>query len=102
MQINSTEKIQMIQKLMVTEEMVYFASIVFYFCTFDQDLQNHEDKVSEVNSLAEKLITDGHPEEDTIRQKQQEVNEAWQRLRQLSLLRQERLYGAHEIQRFNR
>ncbi|PVD22109.1 hypothetical protein C0Q70_17913 [Pomacea canaliculata] len=72
------------------------------FDEFQKDLQNHEDKVSEVNSLAEKLITDGHPEEDTIRQKQQEVNEAWQRLRQLSLLRQERLYGAHEIQRFNR
>lgn len=32
----------------------------------------------------------------------QELNEAWQRLRQMSLMRQERLFGAHEIQRFNR
>lgn len=55
-----------------------------------------------MNTLAEQLVSDGHPEETTIRQKQEEVNEAWQRLRQLSLLRQERLYGAHEIQRFNR
>lgn len=30
------------------------------------------------------------------------MNDAWQRLKQLSLLRQERLFGAHEIQRFNR
>ena len=58
--------------------------------------------MSEVNTLAEHLVSDDHPEEETIRQKQQEVNEAWKRLRQLSLLRQERLYGAHEIQRFNR
>lgn len=58
--------------------------------------------MSEVNTLAKHLISDGHPEEETIRQKQAEVNEAWDRLRQLSLLRQERLYGAHEIQRFNR
>ncbi|KAH9498947.1 hypothetical protein Btru_004017 [Bulinus truncatus] len=72
------------------------------FDEFQKDLQNHEDKVAEVNNLAEQLVADGHPEEDTIRQKQQEVNEAWHRLRQLSLLRQERLFGAHEIQRFNR
>ena len=67
-----------------------------------QDLQNHEDKVAEVNSLAEQLVADGHPDEDQISQRKDEVNEAWQRLKQLSLLRQERLFGAHEIQRFNR
>ena len=36
-----------------------------------QDLQNHEDKVAEVNNLAEQLVADEHPEEETIRQKQQ-------------------------------
>ncbi|RUS85999.1 hypothetical protein EGW08_006269 [Elysia chlorotica] len=72
------------------------------FDEFQKDLQNHEDKVAEVNNLAEQLVADQHPEEQTIREKQREVNEAWQRLRQLSLLRQERLFGAHEIQRFNR
>ncbi|CAG5135132.1 unnamed protein product, partial [Candidula unifasciata] len=72
------------------------------FEEFQKDLLNHEDKVGQVNSLAEQLIGDGHPEEGTIRQKQQEVNEAWHRLRQLALIRQERLFGALEIQRFNR
>ncbi|XP_021345339.1 spectrin alpha chain-like, partial [Mizuhopecten yessoensis] len=71
------------------------------FDEFQKDLQNHEDKVTEVNSLAEQLVADEHPEETTIRARQQEINEAWQRLKQLSLLRQERLFGAHEIQRFN-
>lgn len=32
----------------------------------------------------------------------QELNNAWARLKQLSLMRQEKLFGAHEIQRFNR
>ena len=32
----------------------------------------------------------------------QDLKEAWQRLRQLALARQENLFGAHEIQRFNR
>ncbi|XP_060065678.1 spectrin alpha chain-like isoform X1 [Ylistrum balloti] len=72
------------------------------FDEFQKDLQNHEDKVTEVNTLAEQLITDEHPEETTIRARQEEINDAWQRLKQLSLLRQERLFGAHEIQRFNR
>ena len=58
--------------------------------------------MTEVNSLADQLVSDGHPEEDQIKQRKDEVNEAWQRLKQLSLLRQERLFGAHEIQRFNR
>ena len=32
----------------------------------------------------------------------QEVNEAWEKLKQLALRRQERLFGAHEIQNFFR
>ncbi|XP_052790869.1 spectrin alpha chain-like isoform X11 [Mya arenaria] len=72
------------------------------FDEFQKDLQNHEDKVTEVNTLSHQLLEDGHPDEDTINQKRDEVNEAWARLKQLSLLRQERLFGAHEIQRFNR
>lgn len=48
---------------------------MFYnvFIIFVQDLQNHEDKVAEVNNLAEQLVADGHPEEETIRQKQQVI-----------------------------
>jgi spectrin alpha len=72
------------------------------FDEFQKDLQNHEDKVTEVNTLSQQLLEDGHPDEETITQKRDEVNEAWARLKQLSLLRQERLFGAHEIQRFNR
>ncbi len=32
----------------------------------------------------------------------QELNEAWERLKSLSLRRQDKLFGAHEIQHFNR
>lgn len=31
-----------------------------------------------------------------------ELNNAWLRLKQMALMRQDKLYGAHEIQRFNR
>ncbi|KAK6196167.1 hypothetical protein SNE40_001445 [Patella caerulea] len=72
------------------------------FDEFQKDLSNHEDKVTEVNKLAEQLLVEGHPDEETIKNRQQEVNEAWQRLKSQSLTRQDRLFGAHEIQRFNR
>ena len=34
-------------------------------------MHNHEDKVTEVNNLAEQLVSDGHPEENTIRTRQE-------------------------------
>jgi spectrin alpha len=72
------------------------------FDEFQKDLQNHEDRVIEVNQLGNKLLEGEHPEQETIRQRQEALNEAWERLKGLSLKRQERLFGAHEIQRFNR
>ncbi|XP_023929927.1 spectrin alpha chain-like isoform X4 [Lingula anatina] len=69
---------------------------------FRKDLESHEYRVTEVNGMAEKLLSDGHPSEEQIREKQIELNEAWQRLKQLAILRQEKLSGAHEIQQFNR
>ncbi|XP_037907780.1 spectrin alpha chain isoform X2 [Hermetia illucens] len=72
------------------------------FDEFQKDMASQEYRVTEVNQLADKLIQDGHPERDTITKKKEELNEAWQRLKQLAILRQEKLFGAHEIQRFNR
>lgn len=72
------------------------------FDEFQKDMASQEYRVTEVNQLAEKLLQDGHPERDTINKKKDELFEAWQRLKQLATLRQEKLFGAHEIQRFNR
>lgn len=100
------------------------------FDEFQKDMAAQEYRVTEVNQLAESLVLEGHPERETIVKRKdvskriskkfnfklfcivnvllqtcfafQELNEAWHRLRQLSLVRQEKLFGAHEIQRFNR
>lgn len=39
------------------------------FDEFNKDLQNHEEHVEQVNNLANKLIDDHHPEEETITRK---------------------------------
>ena len=72
------------------------------FDEFQKDMAAQEYRVTEVNALAEKLVTEGHPEVEVITKRKKELNESWQRLRQLALTRQEKLFGAHEIQRFNR
>lgn len=56
----------------------------------------------ELNRRADELVVDSHPDVSQIRTKQKEVNDAWNRLRQNASQRQERLFGAHEVQRLNR
>ncbi|XP_066141929.1 spectrin alpha chain isoform X1 [Euwallacea fornicatus] len=72
------------------------------FDEFQKDMASQEYRVTEVNELADKLLQDGHPERDQITTRKDELNNAWQRLKQMTLMRQDKLYGAHEIQRFNR
>ncbi|XP_013112769.1 spectrin alpha chain isoform X1 [Stomoxys calcitrans] len=72
------------------------------FDEFQKDMASQEYRVTEVNQLADKLIQDAHPDRDTITKRKDDLNEAWQRLKQLAIVRQEKLFGAHEIQRFNR
>lgn len=72
------------------------------FDEFQKDMASQEFRVLEVNEQADKIINDGHPEVEVIQKRKEDLNEAWQRLKQLTLLRQEKLFGAHEIQRFNR
>uniref|UniRef100_A0A670YZN1 Spectrin alpha chain, non-erythrocytic 1 n=1 Tax=Pseudonaja textilis TaxID=8673 RepID=A0A670YZN1_PSETE len=72
------------------------------FEEFQTDLAAHEERVNEVNQFAGKLIQEQHPEEELIKSKQDEVNTSWQRLKGLALQRQGKLFGAAEVQRFNR
>ncbi|ODM90488.1 Spectrin alpha chain [Orchesella cincta] len=72
------------------------------FDEFQKEMASEEYRVMEVNTHADKLINDGHPEHESIQRKREELNDSWQRLKQLAVMRQEKLFGAHEIQRFNR
>jgi len=39
------------------------------FDEFQKDLQNHEDRVSDINGQADKLIEEQHPEEEAVRKR---------------------------------
>lgn len=72
------------------------------FDEFQKDMASQEFRVLDVNSEADRIISDQHPESETIFRRKEELNESWQRLRQLSHLRQQKLFASHEIQKFNR
>ncbi|KAK7065236.1 Spectrin alpha chain, non-erythrocytic 1 [Halocaridina rubra] len=69
---------------------------------FEKDMSVHEYRISEVNKHAEKITQEGQREVDIINKHMRDLNEAWKRLCQLALVRKEKLFGALEIQRFNR
>merc|ERR1711863_214140 len=68
------------------------------FDEFQKDMASQEYRVIEVSETAEKLINDQHPESETVALKRKEVQEAWARLKSLAIVRQEKLFGAQEIQ----
>uniref|UniRef100_A0A0N5ANF9 Spectrin alpha chain n=1 Tax=Syphacia muris TaxID=451379 RepID=A0A0N5ANF9_9BILA len=72
------------------------------FEEFLKELNNHQYRIAEVNQAADKLVEEGHTEHEAIYKKKDEVNEAWHRLNTLAATRREGLFGAHEVQRFNR
>ncbi|KAL0163081.1 hypothetical protein M9458_042477, partial [Cirrhinus mrigala] len=63
------------------------------FEEFQTDLAAHEERVNEVNQAAGKLTQENHPEAELILKKQEEG---------LAQQRQGKLFGAAEVQRFNR
>ena len=72
------------------------------FDVFQKDLASQEYRVAGVNTMADKLSLEDHTDRNTIHSRKEGLNEAWQRLKMLATSRQQNLYGAQEIQRFNR
>ena len=58
--------------------------------------------MTEVNALAEKLLRERHPDTELIRSRQEALNLSWGNLTTIARYREQRLAGAHEIQKFNR
>lgn len=72
------------------------------FDEFQKDMCAQEYRVNEVNEMGDNLIQKGHSERETIAKRKEDLNKAWLHLKQLTKLRQDKLFSAHEIQRFNR
>ncbi|KPP71819.1 spectrin alpha chain, non-erythrocytic 1-like [Scleropages formosus] len=93
---------KLVQYLRECEDALDWISDKKKFEEFQTDLAAHEERVNDVNQLAAKLVQETHPEAELITRKQDEVNAAWQRLKGLAQQRQGKLFGAAEVQRFNR
>ena len=52
--------------------------------------------------LADKLKKECHPDLELILSRQESLNQSWRDLTTIAQYRDQRLAGAHEIQKFNR
>lgn len=50
------------------------------FEEFLKELENHEYRITEINQAAEDLVHEGHPEQEQIFAKRDEVRTAWHNL----------------------
>ena len=65
-------------------------------------MTSQEFRVSDVCETADKLTNNQHQESQVVTNKKAELLEAWARMKSLAAERQQKLLGAHKIQRFNR
>nr|XP_025842109.1 spectrin alpha chain, erythrocytic 1 isoform X2 [Vulpes vulpes] len=72
------------------------------FEEFQVELEARQEKVDGINQYANECAEENHPELPLIKQKQDEVNVAWERLYDLALQRKETLSSAADLQRFKR
>ena len=72
------------------------------FADFMKDLEANEARVAELNKLAKKLLREKHPDSELIESRQEAVKQNWDELTSVAKEREEKLAGAHEIQKFNR
>jgi spectrin alpha len=72
------------------------------FADFMKDVQASESRVTEVNTLAEKLQRERHPDSEFIHGRQEAVTQSWKNLTTIAKYREQRLAGSHQIQKFNR
>lgn len=89
--VSSEEQIQDLEHVEVVQRK---------FDEFQKDMASQEFNVADVNTESERILSRGHPEVELITRRRDEMNEAWRRLKQLSAIRQEKLLGAREIQKF--
>ena len=69
---------------------------------FDQDLAVEAARVHNINKLAEKLVSQGHAGSADITNRQQALNERWNRLQDRASERRQQLAEASEMHAFDR
>lgn len=66
-----------------------------------KDMNGEEFRIQDINNYADKLITNGHPDTVLISQKKKQVNDAWDKLKNIAQNRKDKLGAGHEIHDFS-
>ncbi|KJE88866.1 hypothetical protein CAOG_08407 [Capsaspora owczarzaki ATCC 30864] len=72
------------------------------FDKLDQDLAAGTDRVDRVNSLGDGLTKEEHPESEKVAARQAELNDRFNKLKELAAANKDRLQGARGVEQFGR
>ncbi|XP_064623906.1 spectrin beta chain, non-erythrocytic 2-like isoform X3 [Lineus longissimus] len=70
------------------------------FKNFLTDLLANKDRINKINHQANEIINTGHSEKDSVKARQKEINDRWDRLNRLKLEREKTLEGASSVELF--
>eukprot|EP00118_Oscarella_pearsei_P018140 m.184464 g.184464 ORF g.184464 m.184464 type:complete len:3710 (+) comp39319_c1_seq2:34-11163(+) len=70
------------------------------FDTFKTDLASNSIRVLEINNTADHMVKERHSQGRLIRQKQQELNQRWEKLQKLKAAKEQTLEVAESVQQF--
>lgn len=68
----------------------------------EADIKSHEDRIKDMNNLADSLIQSGQFDSDSVQGKRQSINERYERLANLSAYRRDKLNEASTLHQFFR
>ena len=89
------------------EKLAHYAIISFQvlqqkFNDFLRDLEASEDRVSNVQNMCDKLVSNNHSQSHAIQERTQQIQAMWVDVKELAQARQEALAGARKVHAYVR
>ncbi|BFZ11613.1 hypothetical protein BsWGS_14652 [Bradybaena similaris] len=95
------EKEKFLTTIIVTDDVEELAIMKHRFDSFEHEMNATASKVSVVNQLAKQLMQAEHPNAEDVVQQQNQLNAAWNNLREMVDEKRDEINVAHGVQNFN-
>lgn len=92
-----TEKEKLLHTMIATDDIEEVEILKARFDTFDQEMKANEDKVETVKQLSRQLLHNEHPNSDEVINRETELKDKWDKLKELSDGKKGGLTLAHDV-----
>ncbi|XP_060584243.1 spectrin beta chain-like isoform X5 [Ruditapes philippinarum] len=95
------EKEKLLTTMIITDDIEELAIMKHRFEGFEHEMNANASKVGVVNQLARQLLQVEHPNATEVIQRQNDLNQSWNNLRELVEAKRDEIDGAHGLQNFH-